>query len=197
MTLPKGRHNAVACTGCGALLPVLSGTGQKTIRCAGCDADLRVELFPAFFRGLGPSGAGEAVGADGESSCFYHARKRAAAVCGECGRFLCSLCEVRLAGRVICPACIERGRADGNLQMLVTRRTLYDGIALSLSVLPLLCFFITVVTAPMALYFAVRFWKKPGSILPRSKIRFILAIIFASLQVAAWAFLVVELATRV
>jgi LSD1 subclass zinc finger protein len=197
MTLPRGRHNAVACTGCGTLLPVLSGTGLKTIRCARCDAELRVELFPAFFRGLGPGRAGEALGADGESSCFYHERKRAAAVCEECGRFLCSLCEVRIAGRLICPACIERGRAEGNLEMLVTRRTLYDGIALSLSVLPLLFFFMTVVTAPMALFVAIRFWKKPGSILPRSKIRFILAILFASLQVAAWTFLVVEIANRV
>ncbi len=121
-----------------------------------------------------------------EASCFYHGRKKAAALCAECGRFLCALCEVRIGGRSVCPECIEKGRADGSMEMLVTQRTLYDSMALSLSILPLLFFFVTPITAPIAIFIAIRFWNKPGSLLPRTKARYISAIVVASLQVAGW-----------
>ncbi len=196
MTDNGGSYEFATCTSCGRLLPVLSGTGLRTIRCAGCDAYLQVEVFPAFFRGIANTGIGETLGSEGEARCFYHETKRAAAVCEECGRFLCSLCELRIGGRIVCPSCVERGRADGSMEALITRRTLFDGIALSLSLLPLLIFFVTPVTAPMAIYIAVRYWKKPGSILPRTRFRFVLAILFASLQVAGWGFLLLEVVTR-
>jgi hypothetical protein len=152
-----------------------------------------VEVFPAIRRSDEVPVSGEKLKSDGESSCFYHGRKKAVAVCEECGRFLCSLCEVRIAGRTICPPCTERGFSDESLEALVTRRTLYDGMALSLSVLPLLFFFITLVTAPLSIYVAVRFWKKPGSILPRTRFRFVLAILFSLLQLAGWGFFLAEI----
>lgn len=193
MILPAGRRAAVACTSCGTPLPMLPGTGAKRFQCAVCDAELQLEVFPAFFRGTG-SGAGVGItGTEGEASCFYHEKKRAAAVCEECGRFLCSLCEVRIGGRDLCPACVERGRTEGSLELLVTRRTLYDGIALSLSFLPLLIPFITLLTAPMAIYVVVRYWNRPGSILPRTRFRFALAAFFALLQVAGWSFFLMEI----
>jgi hypothetical protein len=165
-----------------------------------CDAELLLEVFPALFRGRRSSSSGEALGAAGESSCFYHERKKAVAVCEECGRFLCALCEVRIGDRVMCPVCIERGRSEESLEALVTRRTLYDGMALSLSVLPLLTllfYFLTIITAPLSIFIAIRFWKKPGSILPRTKVRFVLAILFSLLQLAGWGFVLVEIAQNV
>ena len=194
MTLPKARHDAVVCGGCGTPVPLLPRTGLKWLRCAGCDGELLVETFPALFRGRRASSSGELLGTDGESGCFYHERKKAVAVCEECGRFLCSLCEVRLGGRVLCPGCIERGREAESLEALVTRRTLYDGMALSLAVLPLLLFFVTLFTAPLSLYFAIRFWNRPGSILPRTRIRFVLAILISLLQLAGWGFVFMEMA---
>ena len=197
MTMPKARHDVIVCSGCGTPVPLLPSVGLKKISCAVCDAELLLEVFPAFFRGRGHSSSGEALGADGESSCFYHERKRAVTVCEECGRFLCALCEVRIGGRILCPGCIERGRSEESLEVLVTRRTLYDGMALSLSVLPLLFFFVTLFTAPLSIFIAIRFWKKPGSILPRTKMRFVLAILFSCIQLAGWGFVLLEMAKHV
>jgi len=197
MNRSGGRTNAVACTSCGTPLPLLPGAGLKTCRCSGCDAELQVEVFPAFFRDAGRVEAGEALGADGEACCFYHEKKRAAAVCEQCGRFLCSLCEVRIGGKNICPVCVDRGRVEGSLEPIVTRRTLYDGIALSLSFMPLLIPFLTFLTAPVALYVAVRYWKSPGSVIPRTKFRFVLAMLFALLQVGVWSYFLVESISRV
>ena len=62
----------------------------------------------------------------------------------------------------------------------------YDSLALSLAVIPLVIFYLTFVTAPAALYIAVRYWNAPRSIVHRSKIRLVLAIIIASLQIVGW-----------
>ena len=189
--------DAVICSGCGTPVPVLPQVGVKQLLCNGCGTPLQVEIFPAFFRGTRRSGTGELISSDEEASCFYHGNKRAAALCEVCGRFLCSLCEVRIGARVLCPACIDKGKEDGSVVTLVNRRTLYDSMALSISLGPLLfCYVVTVITAPLAIFLAVRSWKTPGSILPRTKARSILAILLASLQLAGWITLVVYLVSH-
>lgn len=70
------------------------------------------------------------------------------------------------------------------------KRVLYDNIALSITILPSVFWFITFFTAPLALYFVIRYWKAPSSIIPRSKIRFICAAVFAVGQITAWTLLV-------
>lgn len=179
----------VSCTGCGSPLPVGLFNSGEEFPCGNCGAKLGVEVFPSLFRGAGAVKSGEALTAEGEASCFYHPRKRAAVVCSACGRFICSLCETELAGRCLCPSCIDKGRQNEELETLVTQRTLHDSLALSVAVLPILFFPVTVVSAPIAIYIAIRHWKKTGSILPRTRIRFVLAIIIALAQIAGWVVL--------
>ena len=69
---------------------------------------------------------------------------------------------------------------------LTRRRVLHDEIALSMAVLPLLAWPFTIATAPTAIIWALRHWNSPTSILPRTKVRFLVAILIASLQIAAW-----------
>ncbi len=186
MTTGKRSRVLIACGKCGAPVPVGRYIARETILCSACNTKLRVDVFPAFFRRPGPAEAGESLISDGDASCFYHGQKKAAAICAECGRFLCSLCEVRIGGSTICPECVEKGRTDGSMERLVTHRTLYDGIALSVSILPMLFVFITPITAPIAIFIAIRQWKKPCSILPRTRVRHVLAIAFALFQIAGW-----------
>jgi len=39
----------------------------------------------------------------------------------------------------------------------------------------------------MALFVAIRYWNAPRSIIPRTKIRYIVAIVIATLEIVAWA----------
>lgn len=181
-------NGEISCGKCGATMAAGRPGSRQSVICSACGAKLRVDIFPAYFRGMGPAQKGESLESEGEASCFYHSGKKAAAICAECGRFLCSLCEVGIADRTICPDCLEKGRANGSMDSLVTHRTLYDDIALSISILPMLIVFITPITAPIAIYIAVRHWKKPCSILPRTRARHVLAIAFALLQIAGWGF---------
>src|SRR5258708_7324116 len=122
--------------------------------CSACAAPLHVEIFPALFRRSGPAREGEAVLLETEASCFYHPQKKAVLPCEGCGRFLCALCDCELHGQHFCPACLDTGRKKRKIKSLENERTLYDSIAFSLAVLPILItFFIyfTFITAPAAL----------------------------------------------
>jgi hypothetical protein len=164
--------------------------------CPACGVPLQVEVFPALFRKITPGQNAETIMVEGESSCFYHPQKKAVRPCDSCGRFMCALCDCELNGQHFCPACLDAGKTKGKIKSLDNQRMLYDRVALSLAVYPLLIFYFTIITAPMALFIAFRHWKSPPSLVRRTKIRFVVAIILALLQIAGWIIFFVVLATR-
>src|SRR5437870_464361 len=178
--------SSLLCTKCKAPLPETLINRPELTPCPSCAAPLQVEVFPALFRPVVTGRDGEAVLVEGESTCFYHPQKKAVLPCEGCGRFLCALCDCELHGQHFCPACLEVGRKKGRIKSLENQRTLYDSIALSLALAPLLIFYFTIVTAPMALYFSIRYWNAPRSIVHRTKVRYVFAIIFALLQIVGW-----------
>ncbi len=185
----------VVCTQCHK--PVSAGyyNSLSLIPCPSCRAPIKIDVFPAFFRALQPGKAGEAL-VDDQASCFYHPQKKAAVPCDHCGRFLCALCDLELNGKHLCPVCLETGRKKGRIVNLDRHRLLYDGIALRLALLPMITVWFTIVTAPIALYLAIRHWNSPMSIVRRSKIRLLLAMAISGLQVLAWAVLIVYFLSR-
>jgi hypothetical protein len=164
--------------------------------CPACGAPLQIEVFPALFRKINAGQSGEAILIEGESGCFYHPQKKAVLPCNGCGRFLCALCDCELNGQHFCPACLEAGKTKGKIKNLDNERTLYDNIALSLAVYPLLIFYFTLLTAPMVLFVAIRYWKVPQSILRRTKIRCVAAIIISLLQITGWVIFFIAVSTR-
>jgi len=134
-----------------------------------------------------------------EATCFYHPQKKAVLPCEGCGRFLCALCDCELHGQHFCPACLEVGRKKRKIKSLENERTLYDSIALSLAVLPVAIvplIYFTFITAPASLFVALRYWNAPRSIVHRTRIRLVLAIIFASLQIVGWVVAIYFIANR-
>ena len=164
--------------------------------CPACGLPLLTEVFPALFRKASAPQSGQAILVEGESSCFFHPQKKAVLPCDSCGRFLCALCDCPLQGQHFCPTCLEAGSTKGKIKSLENQRTLYDQIALSLAILPLLIFYFTLITAPMALYIAIRYWNAPRSIVRGNKIRYIIAIIIALLEIGGWTILFIFLATH-
>ncbi len=186
----------VQCPQCHAWLLEGVFNQPESSPCPACGVPLQVEVFPALFRRINPGQGGETILVDGESGCFYHPQKKAVLPCQGCGRFLCALCDCELHGQHFCPACLETGRTKGKIKSLENQRTLYDGIALSLAIYPLLIFYFTLVTAPAALFVAIRYWNAPRSLVRRTKIRYVAAMVLASIQIAGWTALFVFLATR-
>ncbi len=177
---------AVVCTKCHAPIPAKDFNTLDLIPCPFCHVPIKIDVFPAFLRGLRPGKAGEGL-MDDQASCFYHPQKKAVVPCDHCGRFLCALCDVEWSGKHLCPACLETGKRRGRITNLARHRVLYDGIALRVALFPMLFIWLTAITAPVALYFAIRHWNSPMGLVRRSKIRFILAMAISGLQMLAWA----------
>jgi len=177
----------LTCTKCYSALPAAAINLAEPLPCPACGTPLQAAVFPAYFRAIPRGNAGELAVQEGQATCFYHPEKVAHVPCDACGRFICALCDVELHGEHLCPGCIEAGRRKGKITTLENKRVLYDNIALSLAVLPLLAWPLTIVTAPATIVFSIVTWRKPSSLAPRTKIRFIAAILFSVMVLIGWA----------
>ena len=186
----------VECPNCKAPLAESLLNQTALVPCTSCNSQVRADVFPALVRPTVSGTSGEALVIETEASCFYHPQKKAILPCEGCGRFLCALCDCELHGEHFCPACLRVGQKKGKIKRLEQERTLYDSIALSLAIYPLLIFYFTLVTAPVSLLIAIRFWNAPRSIVHRTKIRFVFAIVIASLELVGWAVGIYLIATH-
>lgn len=186
----------IACPKCRTIL--LEGVFNQPdfAACPSCNSQLRIEVFPALFRKIAPGQAAQAVMIEGESGCYFHPLKKAVQPCAACGRFLCALCDCEFSGEHFCPACLESGKSKGKIKALENTRMRYDTLALGLAVLPLLIFYFTIITAPMALFIAIRHWKTPRSIVKPSRWRLVVAIVIALAQIVGWIIFFILLATN-
>ena len=182
----------ISCPHCQGPLPENNFNTTGLAPCPGCAALIQVQVYPALFRSMKGGRVGETIQTEGEASCFYHSEKRAAATCEACGRFLCSLCDVELENKHLCPPCLESGSKKGKLANLENRRTLYDSAALSMALLPLLIWVLTPVTGPASVALAIYSLGKPSSVIPRTQVRAYLAMLFGGLETAGWIFLLVK-----
>ena len=181
--------SSLYCTKCQHELPLYIFRKDEFRPCPSCGSKIFGVVFPALTKTTALSRGGETLIVDTDASCFYHPQKKAEISCGYCGRFLCALCDIEMDGTHLCPPCIESGKQKGRIKTLENRRTLYDSIALSLSVLPILIFYFTLITAPISIFIAFRYWNAPTSILHRGKWRMVLAIIFSTTQIIGWGVL--------
>lgn len=182
----------VPCPGCRETLPpVVFNTAEPSV-CPHCGKTVLCLTFPALLREQARGREGELILNDTDAACFYHADKKAATVCDSCGRFLCDLCDVSIANRHLCPACTDVARKTHDVHSLNNERVLHDDIALSLAVLPLLAFPVTLLTAPFTIYYAIHHWKSPASLMPRTRVRFIASLLIASIQITCWAAVLVR-----
>ena len=178
----------LACPNCRATVPFEDWNREHAL-CAACRAPLEALVFPALFSQAPTGSSGDRILEAGEASCFNHPDKRAVVPCDQCGRFLCSLCRVDFKGQNWCPACIQSWKLKGKLSELDPGRTLYDNMALALAFLPALLIWPTIFTGPATLYLVFRYWRAPSSLLPRTRIRFVLAAVVACLQIGSWLWL--------
>jgi hypothetical protein len=154
--------------------------------CSACQEPIRADVYPALFRKLAAGRGGTPLQNEKEASCFYHTAKKATAACSSCGRFLCALCDVEFNDRHLCPACLEKGKTQRKIKNLENHRVCYDTVALLIALISSLFIWPTILSAPIVLFMVIRYWNAPGSIIPRSKIRFVLAFGIAGLQIVGW-----------
>jgi len=185
---------AIACGRCGTPGTVPLSAEETSTTCGRCGVNTRVLAFPALLREDTPEQTGSRIVAD-ESACFYHANKPARVVCDGCGRFLCALCDIDYRGRHVCASCLESGRAETDGDTFRSRYIHYDTAALAVALFPVVLpffWFFSVISAPVAIFLAIYFWREPMSALPRVRVRWraLLAIALGALQLSLWVGLI-------
>lgn len=168
----------VLCPACRRSLPLEASVLAGLTQCPDCAAPIRIAVFPAFNRKPVTGQAAERITGEAEAACFFHVSKKASVPCDECGRFLCALCDFQIDNRHLCPPCLEAAQQKRSITSLERTRTRWDIIAWAVNLAILTC-----IGAPVAalanLIITLLRWKAPGSRVANTRLRLILATLFA------------------
>ncbi|MEY2616925.1 MAG: hypothetical protein QOH78_2698 [Verrucomicrobiota bacterium] len=187
----------LSCPHCGESLPInLFGPGQPG-QCPACRSQVEAYIFPEFYREKSVAPA-IPLAQEQEAVCYFHARYRATTPCDHCGRFLCQACAIMVGHRQLCAECLSQLRKLRDETGLVQYAALFDNVALFLVTAPVLTVFFsffTIFSAPVSLFLSFYYWPRQWNLLPRSRLRFVIAILLSLLLIAAWALAIYYLAT--
>ena len=180
---PASEPFAPPCPKCKTPLAGIGETDTGEGICGGCAVILEYTLYPARNR---PKPVARAVRSmEGDATCYFHPQNHAVAVCDDCGRYVCTVCELPAEdGGRRCPPCVSAGRKKTKLK--ADEVVVYDSLALGLAVLPVLVWPATLLTAPAALCVALYGWKKPRSLVRPGSWKFVTALIVSVLEIGAW-----------
>jgi hypothetical protein len=182
----------LSCPHCSQRLPVdLFVTGQPA-PCPACNWQVAAYVFPALDRDKS-SRPEIHLAQEGEAVCFFHSRYTAISPCDHCGRFLCETCLITVGSRQLCAECVAHTRRQKDQTGLVNHAPLFDNLALLLVTLPIVTgvfAFLTIFSAPISLFLALFYWSRQWNLLPRSRLRFLIASFLAILLIAGWTLLI-------
>ena len=149
-----------------------------------------VHLFPAVIRKQAKVEA-EVAMEGGLSTCFFHPKLPATAICDVSGRMICDLCKTDYNGKTVSFEALQSLIGKGGSVEKERTRTKWDDIALSMVILPILFAPAVAITAPIALGICLFQWRKgPTSLVRRSRWRYVVAAILASLEICGVGFFI-------
>lgn len=169
-------------------IPYVESFGERD-----CGHPHHIWLYPAALRQrVAP--ATDAILDEGQSACFFHPRQAATAICSISGRMICELCTTEWEGQKVSFEALQTTVRKGAGKTKESGTMKWDDVALALSILPVLFWFITIVTAPVALGICLWFWRKgPTSVVRRSRWRYLLAGLLSAGQIGFWFWIMFSL----
>jgi ribosomal protein L37AE/L43A len=129
-----GAYLGPACPRCGRTLE--SAPSGATV-CEHCGRPFEGTVFAAPQRRLQVVEL-HAAGPEGAGSCANHPGNAAVANCVRCGVYICSLCEIDVAGSRYCPSCFDRLSTDGAIGTTQTKIRHFTGLATATALVGLL-----------------------------------------------------------
>lgn len=176
----------MTCGQCNRTLPVERVNATDFWPCPGCGFPQQISVFPNLLRLNSPDPKSQPVVIEGETSCFYHPKKKAVVPCDSCGRFLCALCEVEFEGRHLCLSCLEAGQRKGDTNVFGREYLRYDRIAFVLALISVPMSFFSIFIFPVVLFLTVRHWKTPLGVFRRRQWLFLVAVLGSGISAAFW-----------
>ena len=188
----------LTCPCCSESLPVNLFVAGQPGQCPACRSQVEAYVFPEFHKDPASRPAIR-LAESGQAVCYFHSRYRAMDPCDNCGRFLCEICAISIGSRQLCAECLSKMRKQRDEAGLVQYAALFDNVALFLVTAPIIIFFfcfLTIFSAPVSLFLSFYYWSRQWNLLPRSRLRYGLAILLALLLIGLWAFVLYYIATH-
>lgn len=187
-----------ACLKCGKNIPWHVVNPAGSTRCPHCKRPQRIFVFAAAYRALFDDRPGGREALQEEATCYFFPDRRADYVCAISGRFICEKAATDWEGQKVSVDSLLRLREQEGTEKLQTKSILYDDIALSLAIFPILFFPFTLFSIPTVFYLAIRYWRAgPTSLLRRSRWRYLLAILLTLPQIVVWGLLIAGIASEI
>lgn len=185
---------ALACPECGFELKPHFLESPEYRPCHVCGHETSVLPYPVCYVAEQRITPADLQREEEDASCFYHESKKAAQSCSQCGKFLCALCSAQIGNDVLCPSCVVAGEKKS--QRLQRGRTLYDSMALMVAVLPALTVSFSIFGGPISVFLALRYWRRPTSLVRRYQWRKWLALGLGLAETGGWIWFFVYLALQ-
>ena len=185
----------LTCPACGMALGPYGLDATQEAVCPRCRAALRGHVFRAWWAPAPNQAPALQRATEGEAVCFFHPANRASLPCDVCGRFLCTICDLQVGSRHLCPVCLSKGLGKEKLPEIVPRRFVWSRMAFCLGLLPLLGFFllwpVLFITGISALIVALVGWSRPGSLVRgRQRWAAVIGMVLGLVQVTVWIFFI-------
>jgi len=188
----------LTCPHCSGPLPIDLFVAGRFGRCPACHSQVEAYIFPEFHKAA--SARSEIhLAQEHEAVCYFHSRYRAKNPYDNCGRFLCEICAINVGNRELCAECLGQLRKQRNETGLVHYAPLFDNVSLFLVTAPVITiffWFLTIFSAPVSLFLSFYYWPRQWNLLPRSRVRFVLAILLSLILIGLWFLIIYYLATR-
>lgn len=200
----------VKCSSCGGGIHTSLFHEGGTVSCPLCQRTLHAFLLPALYKPAvsAPPSLPDDPPAPGEATCFYNPSRRATKCCDHCGVYVSEAWAAHWGTQTVCLKCLEELRSKNSDIRFESKRVLWDNIALSFAIGPwflmvacwvtlifywlsFLILILTVLTAPAAIFIALRYWQAPRSLVPRGRGRLVWAILLGVLQLLGWIAVIV------
>jgi len=157
---------SIACPKCRQPLTPPSPGAETSLVCPECATEFTAYLSDAVQPPELSPGLSTPVN-EGDASCFFHEDRSAERTCDGCGRFICSVCDLPLGDRHLCPSCIEAAMKSSS-SSFVRGRVRWDWIAFLMGVSPILggLFFwwALPITGAAAIFLSVMAFRRPPSL---------------------------------
>ncbi len=171
-------------------IPPEAWNREEGFVCPRCSERAYVTVFPALTRGGATGLLPDRVQAEAEAACFFHPQNRASSPCDRCGRFICRLCEIQADSKIFCPECFSSALKTNSVNEVDHSRTMWDSLALALATLPALLVWPPIFAGPTAIFVTIKHWNARGGVIPRTRIRYYLAILFALAEIVGVGFVI-------
>ncbi|CAN5828807.1 hypothetical protein BH11VER1_BH11VER1_04250 [soil metagenome] len=200
----------VKCTSCGGGIPESLFRQNDRVSCPICKKIVRALRLPALYKAAAstPPSLPHDPPAPGEAACFYNPARRATKCCDHCGVFISDAWAAQWGAQTVCLKCLEELHAKNSDTRFEAKRVLWDNIALSFAIGPwivagvmlmtvvlypfaFIVAFLSILTAPAAIFIALRYWNAARSLVPRGRGRLVWAVLLGVLQLGGWVMMIV------